>query len=163
MTAKDSPSARARTPIAAYSALFAGVLAVVLVAANLIVANVRVGGLPLPDYATWTGVMEIEEKLRLLETFAGNGEVDALIVTSSLGDYGVSAETLTHELSALHGRPFRVFNFGIGGADIVTYASLYRLARLSAKPKQVWLVAPLSGGLGPDLEGKLPADRKSVG
>jgi hypothetical protein len=154
MTAKAPASARRRAPIAVCAA-FGIVLAAVLVAANLIVANLRVAGLPLPDYATWSGVMEIEQKLRLLESFAAKGDVDALIVSSSLGDYGISADTLTNELTALHGRPFRVFNFGIGGGDIVTYARLYRLARLSAKPKQVWLVAPVSGGLGPDLEDKL--------
>jgi hypothetical protein len=47
-------------------------------------------------------------------------------------------------MSTRLGRPYRVFNFSMGGADIPTYPILYRLARSVARPREVWLVAPVS-------------------
>jgi len=120
------------------------VLACGFAAANVAVSLIRIRGDDLPEYGSWTGVLEMERKLRLLREFAREGDVDALILSSSIGDMGVSAETLSEELSAHHSRSFRVFNFSVGGADLTTYALLYRYARLVAKPRQVWVVTPLS-------------------
>ena len=96
------------------AAAFIATIAVVFVAVNVAATRVRFTGFTLPEYGIWSGVLELEEKIRLLEAFAREGPVDALIVSSSMGDLGVSAETLTQELSTRHGRAFRVFNFSIG-------------------------------------------------
>src|SRR5688572_16326870 len=93
-------------------------LATALAAANIAAALWRVQGKEPAEYATWTGVLEVERKVRLLREFAREGDVDVLVLSSSMGDYGISAETLTREISAAKGMPFRVFNFSMGGADL---------------------------------------------
>lgn len=119
-------------------------LATVLVTANIAAALWRVQGKEPAEYATWTGVLEVERKVRLLREFAREGDVDVLVLSSSMGDYGISAETLTREISAAKGRPFRVFNFSMGGADLTSYPLLYRLARMVARPKEIWVASPVS-------------------
>jgi hypothetical protein len=119
-------------------------LSIVIVGADIGAALWRVHGKEPPEYGTWTGVLEVERKIRLLREFAREGEVDALILSSSMGDLGISAEVLSREISAGLGRSFRVFNFSMGGADFTTYPLLYRLARLACKPKQIWIVTPVS-------------------
>ena len=136
------PAGRFAAPVA-----FVAAFAAIVFAANFFTARGVHWSLDLP-HAQWSGVLEIEIKLKLLEQFAREGPVDAIVVSSSLGDYGISAQTLTGELSRRYGRPFRVFNFSTGGADIPTYPMLYRLARLAAKPKEVWVAAPVSAGGG---------------
>src|SRR6266540_1722607 len=101
----------------------------------------------MPDYATWTGIVTLERKLRLLRDFAQQGEVDALILSSSIGDYGVSAEVLSRELSTAR-KTYRVFNFSTGGAEAATFPMLYRLARLVSKPREVWIAYPVEHNLG---------------
>jgi hypothetical protein len=132
-------------------AAFLSALALVVVAINVAIPRVRIYGNDPPDYGTWMGVLEVERKMRLLRDFASEGEVDALILSSSMGDLGISAETLTRDLSAARGRSFRVFNFSMGGADISSYPLLYRYARVIAKPKEIWVASPLSLSL-PTLE-----------
>ncbi|HET7731202.1 MAG TPA: hypothetical protein VFK48_14325 [Usitatibacter sp.] len=143
-------SARRRLAAAFVLAVAAAVLAV-----NLAAHFWRVQGKPPPEYATWSGVIEVERKIGLLREFAAAGEVDALILSSSMGDLGISAEVLTRELTAHLGRPFRVFNFSMGGADLTTYPELYRLARLAARPREVWIVQPVSNPGDKIREGSL--------
>jgi len=114
-----------------------------IVGINYSVSNLRVRGLPLPEYGTWTGIVPLEHKLRLLRDFASRGPVDALIVGSSISDHGVSAAVLSKDLSAAYGKPLRVFNLSTGGAEINTFPILYRLARAVAKPRQIWIVFPV--------------------
>jgi hypothetical protein len=114
-----------------------------VVGVNYGVSNLRVRGVPLPEYGTWTGIAPLEHKLRLLREFANRGPVDALIVGSSISDHGVSAAVLSKDLSAAYRRPFRVFNLSTGGAEINTFPILYRLARAVAKPRQLWIVFPV--------------------
>jgi hypothetical protein len=116
---------------------FAGVFLAILLA-----TNAAVGRLSLPDYGAWTGVIEIEQKLRMLEGFARTGPVDMLVLSSSLGDHGLSAAALSEELGRSRGRPWRVFNFSTGGADLTTCPLLYRLARTTARPREVMVVMP---------------------
>ena len=118
--------------------------AFVIVAANFGAAHWKIRGQEPPEYGTWTGVLEVERKIRLLREFCREGPVDALVISSSMGDLGVSAEVLTREISAGLGRKYRVFNFGMGGADFTAYPLLYRLARMVCTPKEVWIVTPVS-------------------
>src|SRR5258708_19757058 len=90
------------------------------------------------------GVLEVERKLRLLREFAKEGRVDALVLSSSMGDLGISGEVLSRELTAHYGKPFLVFNFSMGGADLGSYPLLYRLARLAANPGPISILSPLS-------------------
>src|SRR5579864_2625095 len=71
---------------------------------GFLVANVWVSrlGAALPNYASWTGVEPLERKLGLLREFARQGQVDALILSSSVGDFGISAEVLSRDLSAAY-------------------------------------------------------------
>ena len=94
----------------------------------------------MPDYGTWTGIRPLEQKLRLLAAFAETGEVDAVLLGSSVADLGMSAERLSERLSQAHGRPFRAFNFGTGAAEVADFPELYRLVRTVARPKSVVLV-----------------------
>lgn len=136
----DSPGGgRARL-----AGLFAAAFVALLAAANLAAALWRPLGHEPPEYGTWTGVLEVERKVRLLREFARAGDVDVLILSSSMGDYGISAETLSREISAARGKPFRVFNFSMGGADLTTYPLVYRFARLVARPREIWVVSPVS-------------------
>ncbi|MEP7068150.1 MAG: hypothetical protein ABI789_02870 [Usitatibacter sp.] len=122
--------------------------AAVLASVNFGVSLWRVQGKAPPEYGTWTGVLQVERKIRLLHEFCRDEPVDALILSSSMGDLGVSADVLTHEISAALGRKYRVFNFGMGGADFSTYPLLYRFARMVCKPKEIWVVAPASTNPG---------------
>src|SRR5260221_719431 len=124
--------------------IFALAMMAAILAVNLAAHLWRVQGHEPPEYGKWSGVLEVERKIRLLREFAREGPVDALILSSSMGDLGISAQVLTQEMSALLGRPFRVFNFSMGGADLGTYPILYRLARIAARPREVWVVSPVS-------------------
>lgn len=123
-----------------------GAIALVVVAAANVAAHLwRIDGRAPPEYGTWSGVLQLERKMRLLQAFAAQGPVDALVLSSSMGDHGIAAEVLTREMSAHLGRPFRVFNFSMGGADLATYSRLYRLARVVSRPRELWIVSPVSG------------------
>lgn len=106
----------------------------VFVAANLLVVD-------LPNYGTWTGIRPLETKLDLLETFAKQGPVDAIVLGSSVVDFGFSAEEYSRLMSEKLGRPYRVFNFATGGAGISTFPDLYRIARTVSKPKEIWIAS----------------------
>lgn len=124
--------------------LYVFAFAALLVAANIGVSLWRVQGQEPPEYGTWTAVLEVERKIRLLRDFASEGDVDVLILSSSMGDHGISASVLSRDISAGLGRPFRVFNFSMGGADFTSYPMLYRFASLIARPKEIWIVTPVS-------------------
>jgi hypothetical protein len=127
------------------AALFLAACVGAVVLANAAVERWRPEGLEPPEYAAWSGVQQLERKMRLLRDFARAGPVDALVLGSSMADMGVCAQVLGQELSAHLGRPYRVFNFAMGGADLTTYANLYRLARVVAQPREIWIVSPVSG------------------
>lgn len=116
--------------------------------ALLLLANFAVDPSILPDYGTWTGVIPLEQKLRLLEDFARGGPVDALVLSSSLGDHGLSAAALSEELGRSRGQAWRAFNFSSGGADIPSSLLLYRLARTVARPRLVMVVTPADRSIG---------------
>lgn len=116
--------------------------------AVLLLANAAADQPALPDYGTWTGVVPLEQKLRLLEHFARAGPVDALVLSSSLGDHGLSVAALSEEMGRSRGQPWRAFNFSSGGADIPSCLLLYRLARTVARPRLVMVATPADRSIG---------------
>lgn len=129
---------------------------VTLILVNFGVGTFRVKDQPLPEYATWTGIATLERKIQILEEFAAQGPVDAIIVGASISDHGISAEVLSRNLSAAYNRPFRVFNLSTGGAEATTLLLLYRLARIFAKPKQIWIAYPVEQNIGDDISKNSP-------
>jgi hypothetical protein len=127
-------------------AAFAAFAAVLLV--TLVLANAVLGRLALPEYGVWTGVIPVEQKLRLLDEFAREGPVDAVVLSSSLGDQGLSAVALSEERSRTRGERWRAFNFSSGAADISACVLLYRLARTVARPREVFLAMPADPSIG---------------
>src|SRR5260221_3100004 len=83
--------------------IFALAMMAAILAVNLAAHLWRVQGHEPPEYGKWSGVLEVERKIRLLREFAREGPVDALILSSSMGDLGISAQVLTQEMSALLG------------------------------------------------------------
>lgn len=120
------------------------------------VSNLVFSFADLPNYATWTGVVTIEEKLRLYKLFAQQGQVDLVLFGSSLVDHGISAEVLSRDLSAHYGTTYRVFNFSTGAGDHKTFPLIYRLIRTIAKPKSLLYLHPGSRGTGEQLTPKTP-------
>lgn len=115
-------------------------LAVIFV---LALVNFFMGRAELPTYGVWTGIRPIEEKIGKLEKFAKEGPVDALILGSSVADFGFSAELYSELMSEKLGRPYRVFNFSTGAAELVTIPTLYRIARTVVRPKAIFLINPV--------------------
>ena len=124
--------------------------------AVLVMANTWVARLDLPDYGAWTGIRPLETKMKMLETFAASGDVDALALGSSIADFGFSAELFSQLMSRHLGRPYRVFNFATGGARPRTLPRLYRLARLVTKPRSVFVLVPPEQKLGEELRQSSP-------
>jgi hypothetical protein len=104
--------------------------------------NMAVAALHLPEYASWTGIRPLEEKLQKLDRFSSHGPVDALVVGSSISDFGINAELLSQQIRAATGKPYRVFNFSTGGTELSTTPTLYRMARTVSKPRTLLLVVP---------------------
>ncbi len=102
--------------------------------------------LDLPDYGAWTGIRPLEQKLRILEAFAAAGDVDAVVLGSSVSDFGFSAQRLSQHLSRELGRPYRAFNFSTGAAEVADYPELYRLVRTVARPRSVVMVVCAATG-----------------
>jgi hypothetical protein len=127
---------------------FVGALLAVVVLANQLVGAAR-----LPEYGTWTGLRPLEAKLRQLTRFAADGPVDAVVLGSSIADTGFSAERFSELMSAELARPYRVFNFSTGGAEVASLPNLYRLMRTAASPRTVMIVMPAGIRRG---EGLLP-------
>ena len=111
-----------------------------------ILASLVLPRLDLPEYGAWTGIRPLEEKLRMLAAFAAAGEVDAVVLGSSVSDFGFSAERLSERLSRELGRPFRAFNFSTGAAEVADYPELYRLVRTVARPRSVVMVVCAATG-----------------
>jgi hypothetical protein len=106
------------------------------------VLNAVVAAQHLPEYASWTGILPLEEKLQKLGTFSSHGPTDAIILGSSIPDFGISAELLSKDMTAATGKPYRVFNFSTGGTELMTTPTLYRLARTVTKPRTLLLSVP---------------------
>lgn len=104
--------------------------------------NAVVAAQHLPEYGSWTGIRPLEEKLQKLDRLSSHGRVDALILGSSISDFGINAKLLSQQVSAATGKPYRVFNFSTGGTELVTMPTLYRLARTDTKPRTLLLSAP---------------------
>jgi len=117
-------------------------------------ANFLISTAQLPRYASWTGVGTLEDKLDMFARFARHGPVDAVLLGSSIVDFGVSAEALSDEVSRQSGKPYRVFNFSTGAATLKTFPVLYRLVRTTTKPKALFLIIPVE----PD-RGNVPSPR----
>ena len=110
----------------------------------------------LPRYASWTGITTLEDKLDVFARFARHGPVDAVLLGSSIVDFGVSAEALSDEVSRQSGKPYRVFNFSTGAATFKTFPVLYRLVRTRTKPKALFLIVPVERDWGNVLSPRTP-------
>gem|GEM_PF-5871213 len=110
----------------------------------------------LPRYASWTGITTLEDKLDVFARFARHGPVDAVLLGSSIVDFGVSAEALSDEVSRQSGKPYRVFNFSTGAATFKTFPVLYRLLRTRTKPKALFLIVPVERDWGNVLSPRTP-------
>ena len=107
--------------------------------------------IPFPNYGKWTGIAPLEAKIGLLDRFARHGDVDALVIGSSLVDMGFNAELFSELMSKENGSPFRAFNFATGGAELRMLPKLYRLARIVCQPKTVYVMHPLEPKLSEQL------------
>jgi hypothetical protein len=114
------------------------------------------GRLDAPDPGSWTGIRPLERKLQQLQAFADRGPVDALVLGSSIADYGFSAELFSKLMSRHLGREYRAYNFAIGGTEPRTLPKLYRLARTVARPRSVFVVAPPERTLGSEIRAPSP-------
>jgi hypothetical protein len=108
--------------------------------------SLAIPALDLPDYGAWTGIRPLEQKLRMLAAFAAAGEVDAVVLGSSVSDFGFSAQRLSQRLSRELGRPYRAFNFSTGAAEVADYPELYRLVRTVARPRSVVMIVCAATG-----------------
>ena len=117
-------------------------LLVASIPAAILVLNAYLARANLPKYGSWTGIRPLEAKIDLLERFAKEGPVDAVIVGSSIADFGFSAELYSSLMSKELGRKYRAFNFSTGGAELRTLPYLYRFMRTVALPKELILVVP---------------------
>ncbi len=106
------------------------------------ILNAVIDAQHLPEYASWTGIRPLEEKLQKLGRFSSRGPVDALVIGSSISDFGLSAKLLSEQIAARTGKPYRVFNFSTGGTELVTTPTLYRMARTVSKPRTLLLSLP---------------------
>jgi hypothetical protein len=111
-------------------------------AAVAFIMNAVVSTQHLPEYASWTGIRPLEEKLHKLDRFSSRGRVDALVLGSSISDFGISAKLLSKEMTAATGTRYRVFNFSTGGTELVTTPTLYQMARTVSKPRTLLLSVP---------------------
>ncbi len=118
-------------------------------AAVVFILNAVVAAQHLPEYASWTGIRPLEEKLQKLDRFSSQGPVDALVLGSSISDFGINAKLLSERVTAATGEPYRVFNFSTGATELVTTPTLYRMARTVSKPRTLLLTLP-EEGRGPD-------------
>jgi hypothetical protein len=144
LTATEEPVAKDPMPVRPFVRAPSGARRLLLFGSAVLLpwllACLALGRLDLPDYGAWTGIRPLEQKLRMLSAFAEAGEVDAVVLGSSVSDFGFSAELLSERLSRDLGRPYRAFNFSTGAAEVADYPELYRLVRTVARPKSVVLI-----------------------
>lgn len=114
----------------------------ILVLSTFLLINFLLERIDLPNYGTWTGIRPLEKKLRLFEKFSKDGEVDAVVLGSSIADFGFSAEQYSNLMTNHRGRSWRAFNFSTGGAELSTLPVLYRILLTITKPKEIILVFP---------------------
>lgn len=110
----------------------------------------------VPDFGAWTGIRPLETKLEKLTEFSRAGKVDAIILGSSIVDFGFSAELFSHLMSEKLGRPYRAYNFSTGGAEVRTLPILYRFIRLAVKPKEIIVVVPPAARLSEETTPRYP-------
>lgn len=118
--------------------------------------NFLISAARLPQYASWTGVRTLEDKLDAFAQFARRGAVDVVLLGSSIVDFGVSAEALSDEMSHQSGKNYRAFNFSTGAATLRTFPLLYRLLRTTAKPKALFLIIPAESDSGDFISPRTP-------
>ncbi len=112
-------------------------LLLILATANALIARGQ-----FPNYATWTGIRPLEEKLQLLASVSAHGSPDALVLGSSIVDFGFNAEFFSKLVSEKRGVEYRAFNFSTGATEIVTMPKLYRLARTVSQPRELIIIMP---------------------
>lgn len=108
----------------------------------MFILNAVVAAQHLPEYASWTGIRPLEEKLQKLDRFSSHGRVDALILGSSISDFGINAKLLSERITAATGKQYRAFNFSTGGTELSTLPTLYRMARTVSKPRTLLVTVP---------------------
>jgi hypothetical protein len=110
--------------------------------AMLALANTLIGRQNYPDYGSWTGIRPLEEKLHSLEVASARHSPDALVLGSSIADFGFDAELFSSLISQQRGVEYQAFNFSTGGTELETMPNLYRLARTVSAPRELLLVVP---------------------
>ena len=110
----------------------------------------------LPNYGAWTGIQPLETKISMLKEFADRGDVDALVLGSSIVDFGFDAQLFSELMSRELGKEYRAFNFATGGARLRTLPRLYRLARTVSRPRNVLVMVPVEKKLDEDLNPNSP-------
>jgi hypothetical protein len=135
----SQPPPGTRTPPGRAAYVLAAVVPFVAIVVASLVAIARMDP---PKYGVWTGIRPLETKMDMLASFAAQGDVDALVVGSSIVDFGFNAELFSELMSKHLGRPYRAFNFATGGAEPNTLPILYKLARMVSKPKAVIVMVP---------------------
>ena len=132
------------------------VIFVLFAVSAFVLTNFLISIARLPRYASWTGVRTLEDKLDTLSQFARHGTIDAVLLGSSIVDFGVSAEALSEEVSQQSGKSYRAFNFSTGAATLRTFPLLYRLIRTTTKPKALFLIVPVELDLKEVVSPKRP-------
>lgn len=108
--------------------------------------NWRLRRINLPDYATWNGgLRDLDYKFRQLEWISERGTVDSIFLGSSVQDGGVSAEAFTEELQKLHVKESNSYNFALPAVGPAFWPSIYRLIRLTTKPKRIFVGSGVTG------------------
>ena len=126
-------------------------VALAMFIAALVIPSALLARFGVPSYGAWTGIRPLESKLTMLKEFSAAGDVDALVLGSSIVDFGFSAEHFSELMSKHLGHEYRAFNFATGGAEPRTLPKLYRLARTVNKPKNVFVVVPAEQKLAEEI------------
>lgn len=111
-----------------------------------LVANWQLRRMDVPNYATWSGgLRDLEFKLQQIEWISKRGQVDALFLGSSVQDGGMSADAFTEELIKLRVKDSNAYNFALPAVGPVFWPIIYRLVRLSTKPKYIFVSSGVTG------------------
>lgn len=128
--------------------LFRYIIFILSFVATFFILSEAIKLLSLPTYGVWTGNIPLENKLKSLREFSKNGSVDAIVMGSSIADTGFSSESFSEELVRLTGKEVRVFNMSTGAGDWQMFPILYKLVRLYANPKQIYIAHQANVGTG---------------
>lgn len=105
-------------------------------AAILAGANALISAARLPLYGTFTGLRPLEEKLETYRNITREGRANAILLGSSLTESGCAVTEINAHLEK-HGDKRRFFNLAEGGAHLQTQLTVYRMARLIYRPKEI--------------------------